>query len=54
MLYQTILKLQSLLKGTKASNSPIIPISAQSSLNIDALIGAVEETIETPVRDESR
>jgi len=40
-------------KGTKASNSPIIPISAQSSLNIDALIGAVEETIETPVRDES-
>jgi len=40
-------------KGTAASNSPIIPISAQSSLNMDALIGAVEETIETPVRDES-
>jgi len=41
------------VKGTKASSSPIIPISAQSSLNMDALIGAIEETIETPVRDES-
>jgi len=41
------------VKGTKAASSPIIPISAQSSLNMDALIGAIEETIETPVRDES-
>ena len=42
------------LKGTSAKNSPIIPISAQSSLNIDALIGAIEETIETPTRDQSK
>jgi translation initiation factor 2 subunit 3 len=42
------------LKGTSAKNSPIIPICAQSSLNIDALIGAIEETIETPTRDESK
>ena len=41
------------VKGTKAASSPIIPISAQSSLNMDALIGAIEETIETPARDES-
>jgi len=41
------------VKGTKAASSPIIPISAQSSLNMDALIGAIEETIETPVRDEA-
>jgi len=42
------------VKGTQASKSPIIPISAQSGLNIDALIGAIEETIETPSRDESK
>ncbi len=42
------------VKGTKAASSPIIPICAQSSLNIDALIGAIEENIETPTRDESK
>jgi len=41
------------VKGTKAEKSPIIPISAQSGLNIDALIGAIENTIKTPDRDES-
>ena len=40
------------VKGTNAANSPIIPISAQSGLNIDALIGAIESTIKTPERDE--
>lgn len=42
------------VKGTKIAKSPIIPISAQSKLNIDALIGAIEENIETPSRDESK
>ena len=42
------------VKGTKAATSPIIPISAQSGLNIDALIGAIEETIDTPERDASK
>jgi len=42
------------IKGTKIAKSPIIPISAQSKLNIDALIGAIEENIETPTRDESK
>lgn len=41
------------VKGTSAAKSPIVPISAQSGLNIDALIGAIESTIETPTRDES-
>jgi translation initiation factor 2 subunit 3 len=41
------------VKGTKAAKSPIIPISAQSRLNIDALIGAIEETILTPKRTEA-
>lgn len=40
------------VKGTNAAKSPIIPISAQSVLNIDALIGTIESTIETPERDE--
>jgi len=42
------------VKGTKAAKAPIIPVSAQSGLNIDALIGAIENTIETPKRDISK
>jgi len=42
------------VKGTKAEKSPIIPISAQSGSNIDALIGAIESTIKTPQRDEAK
>ncbi|EPA05443.1 translation initiation factor IF-2 subunit gamma, partial [Candidatus Nitrosarchaeum limnium] len=42
------------VKGTHAAKAPIIPISAQSGLNIDALIGAIESTIKTPERDESK
>ncbi|MGB9002679.1 MAG: translation initiation factor IF-2 subunit gamma [Nitrosotalea sp.] len=41
------------VKGTNAAKSPIIPISAQSKLNIDALIGAIESAIPTPERKES-
>ena len=41
------------VKGTKAAKSPIIPISAQSRLNIDALIAAIEDAIPTPTRVES-
>ncbi len=39
------------IKGTVAENAPIIPISAQQKVNIDALIEAIEETIPTPERD---
>ncbi len=39
------------IKGTIAENAPIIPISAQQKVNIDALIEAIEETIPTPERD---
>jgi translation initiation factor 2 subunit 3 len=42
------------VKDTNAVKAPVIPISAQSKLNIDALIGAIESTIETPKRDESK
>ncbi len=40
-----------LKKRDRKNTPPIIPVSAQSSLNIDALIGAIEETIETPERN---
>lgn len=42
------------LKGTNISKSPIIPVSAQSGLNMDALIHAIETTIPTPERNESK
>lgn len=40
-----------LKKGGRKKMPPIIPISAQSSLNTDVLIATIEETIETPTRD---
>ena len=49
--YQDITKF---VKGTHAAKAPIIPISAQSKLNIDALIGSIESSIKTPKRDESK
>ncbi len=39
------------VKGTVAEDAPIIPISAQQKVNMDALIEAIEETIPTPERD---
>ncbi len=49
--YQDITKF---VKGSYATKAPIIPISAQSSLNIDALIGSIESTIQTPKRNEKK
>ncbi len=44
-------EIKEFIKGTIAENAPIIPISAQQKVNIDALIEAIEETIPTPERD---
>ena len=41
------------LSNTIAADAPIIPISAQHSINIDALIEAIEDRIPTPQRDPS-
>ncbi len=41
------------LSSTIAADAPIIPISAQHSINIDALIEAIEDRIPTPQRDPS-
>ncbi|UCC33105.1 MAG: translation initiation factor IF-2 subunit gamma [Candidatus Bathyarchaeota archaeon] len=42
------------VKGTPAQDAPIIPISAQHALNIDAVIQALEEYIPTPQRDPAK
>jgi translation initiation factor 2 subunit 3 len=39
------------LKGSPIAGAPIIPVSANHRVNIDALIGAIEATIPTPPRD---
>jgi translation initiation factor 2 subunit 3 len=39
------------IENTVAEDAPVIPISAQQRLNIDALIEALEEVIPTPKRD---
>jgi translation initiation factor 2 subunit 3 len=42
------------VKDTVAKNAPIIPISAQHAVNIDALVQAMEEYIPTPKRDTTK
>ena len=44
-------QIKEFVKGSIAENAPIVPISAVHNVNIDALIGAIEETIPTPKRD---
>ena len=47
-------EIRNFVKGTVAEDAPIIPVSAQHSVNIDALIQAMEEFIPTPQRDEAK
>ena len=44
-------QIEKFVKGTVAEDAPIVPISAQQRLNIDALIEALEDVIPTPKRD---
>ncbi|MEM2921079.1 MAG: translation initiation factor IF-2 subunit gamma [Candidatus Bathyarchaeia archaeon] len=53
-IIQNYQEIREFLKGTNAENSPIIPLSAQRRVNIDALIGAIQEYIPTPPRDLSK
>ena len=43
-------QIQEFVAGTVAEDAPIVPVSAQQEVNIDLLIGAIEETIPTPDR----
>ena len=44
-------QIEKFVAGTVAEKAPIVPISAQQRLNIDALIEALEEVVPTPKRD---
>jgi len=47
-------EIEKFVKGTVAEDKPIIPISAQHSVNIDAVLQASEEHIPTPYRDPTK
>ncbi len=44
-------EIKEFLKGTEYENAPIIPLSAQHGVNIDALINTIQEIIPTPERN---
>jgi translation initiation factor 2 subunit 3 len=50
---QNFEEIKAFTKDTVAADAPIIPVSAQHKLNMDALIGAIQERIPTPKRDRS-
>ncbi len=43
-------QIKSFVKGSVAEEAPVIPVSAQHKVNIDALIEAIENNIKTPPR----
>jgi translation initiation factor 2 subunit 3 len=47
-------EIKKFVKGTILEDSPIIPVSAQQRINIDAIIEAIEKNIITPRRDETK
>ncbi|MFT4868285.1 MAG: translation initiation factor 2 subunit 3 [Candidatus Nanohaloarchaea archaeon] len=44
-------QIKEFLKGSVAEDAPIVPISAQQEVNIDALLETIDEEIPTPDRD---
>ncbi|MGP8077418.1 MAG: translation initiation factor IF-2 subunit gamma [Thermoplasmata archaeon] len=42
------------IEGSPVAKAPVVPISANHRAGIDALIGAIEETIPTPARDRKK
>ena len=46
-------QIKNFVKGSIADTAPVIPVSAQHKLNIDALIEAIESNIKTPERSKS-
>lgn len=47
-------QIKEFIKKTKFKDAPIIPVSAQQKVNIDALIGAIEKHVPTPKRDDKQ
>jgi translation initiation factor 2 subunit 3 len=44
-------EIKAFLKNTDYKDAPVIPVSAQHGVNVDALIKAIEDVIPTPKRD---
>ncbi|MEM2934239.1 MAG: translation initiation factor IF-2 subunit gamma [Methanocellales archaeon] len=44
-------QIKNFVKGTVAENAPIIPVSAQTKVNLDLLIKTLEETMPTPTHN---
>ena len=42
------------LKGSPIAGAPVVPVSANHKVGIDALIGTIEEAIPTPARDPAK
>jgi translation initiation factor 2 subunit 3 len=49
--YESYKEIEAFVKGTLAEGKPIIPVSAQHGVNVDAVLQALEENIPTPHRD---
>jgi translation initiation factor 2 subunit 3 len=47
-------EIEAFVKGTVAEGQPIIPVSAQHAVNIDAVLQAIEQNIPTPERDPNK
>jgi len=47
-------EIKEFIKGTILEDSPIIPVSSQQRINIDAIIESIEKLIPTPARDEGK
>lgn len=48
------MEIKEFIKGSIAENAPIVPVSAQQRINIDALIQVIIENIPTPKRDPTK
>lgn len=47
-------QIKKFVKGSVAENAPVIPISAQAGVNVDALLAAIEEHIPSPSKEEDK
>ena len=47
-------EIETFIKGTVAEGKPIIPVSAQHMVNVDAVIQAIEKYIPTPESDQDK
>jgi translation initiation factor 2 subunit 3 len=52
--FESYQEISNFVKGSIAEDAPVIPVSAQHEVNIDALLQAMEEKIPTPIRDPNK